>query len=141
MYDNLLLLQPESTLDLLVSDGALLQIITQTPLPEESEIPAEPVSPTTAEPSVVEPDTSLSSAPRLTNPKYQITPAMTKLNAMSNEELSHVEGVSVEVAEIGKIEWEEAVDLRNLDLDELVSFEVEDGYPSVSVGVVKGDDE
>lgn len=44
-----------------------------------------------------------------------------------------MEKVSIKEPGIGCIEWEEPVDLRGLDLDTLISFDVEDGYPSVSV--------
>ena len=77
-------------------------------------------------------------APRLTNPQLALTPSLVTLRAMTEEQLRHVEHASIACAGIGRVDWEEPVDLRRLDLDALVSFAVEDGYPTVAVGLRRG---
>lgn len=76
--------------------------------------------------------------PRLTNPQLALTPSLAALRAMTEEQLRRVEHASIACPGIGRVEWEEPVDLRRLDLDALVSFAVEDGYPTVAVGLRRG---
>ena len=80
-------------------------------------------------------------APTLTKPGYEITPSLATLNAMDEEALSHVEKVSICVEGVGKVEWEEPVDLRGLDLDELVSIEKVNGCAQIEISQPKGEEE
>ena len=150
MYQKCLLLEPTIPLNQILSEGALLQVITQSPLPEVDEIPIsesntmnsesdKDSSSTTKEldlPS--KPQSSL--LPIFTNPKRILNPSLEELKELSETELSRVEHVSITEPGIGRVEWEEPVDLRGLNLDDLVTFDTEDGYPSVTVSLWKWND-
>lgn len=139
MYQNCLLLEPKALLNQLLPEGALLQVITRSPLPESESSPdsdaanKESKDLSTLQDANTVPITKFSHLPILTNPKRILIPSLAELKELSEEELGHVEKASIKEPGIGCIEWEEPVDLRGLDLDTLISFDVEDGYPSVTV--------
>ncbi|PWM74899.1 MAG: hypothetical protein DBX45_01480 [Oscillospiraceae bacterium] len=139
MYQNCLLLESKALLSQLLPEGALLQVITRSPIPEPEPSPeSDTVNKESNDSSTLQDATSVPNAkftylPILTNPKRILIPSLAELKELSEEELGHVEKVSIKEPGIGCIEWEEPVDLRGLDLDTLISFDVEDGYPSVSV--------
>lgn len=80
-------------------------------------------------------------APTLTKPGYEITPSLATLNAMDEEALSHVDKVSICVEGVGKVEWEEPVDLRGLDLDALVSIEKVNGCAQIEISQPEGEED
>ena len=80
-------------------------------------------------------------APTLTKPGYEITPSLATLNAMDEEALSHVDKVSICVEGVGKVEWEEPVDLRGLDLDALVSIEKVNGCAHIEISQPEGEED
>ena len=80
-------------------------------------------------------------APTLTKPGYEITPSLATLNAMNEEALSHVDKVSICVEGVGKVEWEEPVDLRGLDLDALVSIEKVNGCAQIEISQPEGEED
>ena len=80
-------------------------------------------------------------APLLTKPGYVISPSLAELQTMSEEELSRVEHVSICVEEVGKVEWEEPVDLRGLDLDKLVCIERVNGCSQIEILQPEGEDD
>jgi len=51
-----------------------------------------------------------------------VTPSIEKMENMSETQLAHLKGLSIE-HEHGKIEWENEVDVRGLNLDEIIKFE------------------
>jgi len=59
--------------------------------------------------------------PKLTNPEYHTHPTIQELSRMSDEELMAVDGFSMWNKE-GKIEFMGRVDLRGVDLDQVVSI-------------------
>jgi len=59
--------------------------------------------------------------PKLTNPEYHTKPTIQELSRMSDDELAGVSGFSMWNKE-GKIEFMGRVDLRGVDLDEVVSI-------------------
>jgi hypothetical protein len=72
------------------------------------------------------------SAPRLRNPTYSCTPSIAELEKMTDRELERLPVFEVS-NEHGKIEWRN-VDVRNLDLDDIVEIKVtEDGGHEVGV--------
>ncbi|CAN8062817.1 unnamed protein product [Agarophyton chilense] len=56
-------------------------------------------------------------------PNYVTVPSMDELGNMSEEELSHVEGFAIYRENVGDVRWETPVDIRGLNLDEIVSIE------------------
>lgn len=80
-------------------------------------------------------------APTLTKSGYEITPSLATLNAMDEEALSHVDKVSICVEGVGKVEWEEPVDLRGLDLDALVSIEKVNGCAQIEISQPEGEED
>lgn len=129
----------EQTLATLLPDGALVQIVTESATESATETPTE--TSTQGEKKEEKEETAPDAnplAPRLRNRQLEVTPSLERLREMTEEQLRRVEHASIACAGIGRVEWEEPVDLRGLDLDALVSFEVEDGYPTVAVGVRSG---
>ena len=59
-------------------------------------------------------------APKLTKP-YITEPSIEILRCMTPEKLSKVANFSIS-SEVGKVVWKDAVDLRYLNLDEIISF-------------------
>lgn len=66
------------------------------------------------------PRRGLVDAPTCSDPDYYLIPSLEELSAMSNEELSHVEELTVGKKGMGEISWLEPVDLRGLDIDQVV---------------------
>ncbi|KAI9922711.1 hypothetical protein PsorP6_001331 [Peronosclerospora sorghi] len=66
---------------------------------------------------------ALSSCPKLTNRDYYTIPSYERLQAMSDQELSQVDKLTVGCRGLGAVEWLGTTDVRNLDLDELITFE------------------
>lgn len=58
------------------------------------------------------------SVPKLTKPGYTVSPSIEALSRMSEADLAAVPNFSVERAGVGKIEWDGAVDVRGVDLDQ-----------------------
>lgn len=67
--------------------------------------------------------------PKLTKPGYVMTPSPDQLASKSEADLASVTGFSIRHDPHGIVEWEGAVDVRNADLDSLVSI----GQTDVSV--------
>ena len=132
MFKNHLLLNPEACIQQICSSDSLLHVVTQSPL-KNPETPAETPAET---PTVVEskPAHPASIWPILTKPHYELSPSLNELSIMSENALHAVKNVKISMKAVGSIEWEEPVDLCGLNLDMLVTFIIEDGYPSVSVG-------
>ena len=59
--------------------------------------------------------------PKLTKP-YITEPSMLLLRQMSPQQLSAIENFSITAPKIGRVTWCEAVDLRYLNLDDVISF-------------------
>ena len=132
MFQNRLLLDSEACIQHICSSDSLLKVVTQSPL-KNADTPAETPAET---PAMVEltPSRSASIWPILTKPHYELTPSLNELSLMSESALHAVKNVKISMKAVGSIEWEEPVDLCGLNLDMLVTFIIEDGYPSVSVG-------
>lgn len=136
MFKNCLLLDPETPIQQLVSNGALLQVVTQSPL-EDIDLSSDEQSSKQSE--AIPSSSSASSAsavpnlPILTKPHYELVPSLNELAMMSEKELHEVKNVKISMKSVGSIEWEKPVDLCGLNLDVLIAFIIEDGYPSVSV--------
>ncbi|CAI5720976.1 unnamed protein product [Peronospora destructor] len=64
-----------------------------------------------------------SSCPTLKNEDYYTIPSYERLQAMTDDELSQVDKFTVGCRGLGAVEWIGKTDVRDLDLDELVSFE------------------
>lgn len=60
--------------------------------------------------------------PILTTSHVSTVPEYSQLQQMSSEDLASVDGFAVRSAEFGEIEWPGVTDLRNLDLDKILSF-------------------
>ena len=72
--------------------------------------------------------------PKLTKAHYTITPSIEELSKRMNFELTQVPNVVIEHPGIGKIEWQEPINLLGLDLDEVIEIEKNEagsGYISV----------
>ena len=128
MLKNHLLLDPEARIQQICSSDSLLHVVTQSPL-KNPETPAE--TPTVVESKPARP---ASIWPILTKPHYELSPSLNELSIMNESALHAVKNVKISMKAVGSIEWEEPVDLCGLNLDMLVTFIIEDGYPSVSVG-------
>jgi len=61
--------------------------------------------------------------PVLTRPGYFTRPSLVQLRRMSPEQLRSITGFTVAHEQFGRIEWEGATDVADLNLDELVVFE------------------
>jgi hypothetical protein len=61
--------------------------------------------------------------PILTKQSYSTTPDMSVICKMNDYELSHVKGFSIRRENIGEIVWNDEVDLRGLNLDNIVTIE------------------
>lgn len=60
--------------------------------------------------------------PKCTDPEYYMIPSLEELSKMSNEDLSHVEELTVGKKGMGEILWLEPVDVRGLDIDQVVQI-------------------
>lgn len=69
------------------------------------------------------PVTQKSLVPMCERPEYSTIPSMDKLRQMSEEELAQVQDFTVYRDIVGEVRWEGAVDVRGLNLDEIVSIE------------------
>ncbi len=65
----------------------------------------------------------LKHAPKLTKVGYHVSPPMDELEAMSEADLAAVPNFSVTRDGFGRVEWEGAVDVRDVNLDQVVSIE------------------
>lgn len=74
--------------------------------------------------------------PTLTLPNYTISPSLDKLSTYLNSELEVVDHVVIECKGIGKIEWQEPVNLRGVNLDHVIRIEKTGEFPSISVIVL-----
>ena len=81
-----------------------------------------------------------SRAPTLHNPEYTISPSIEELKSLMNCELACVKNVSIERKGVGRIEWLEGVDLRDVAIDEVVEIERDEGG-APSIAVYYNDDE
>ena len=68
-------------------------------------------------------------APKITNPNYKLTPSLAVLKMMTDQELSCIRNFTIELRDetdynslVAEIEWLEEVDLRCLDLDNIVQM-------------------
>ena len=61
--------------------------------------------------------------PVLTKPGYHCRPSIECLSCYSMEQLKNVKGFTIWVDNVGEIEWEEDVDLRELNLDNLITIQ------------------
>eukprot|EP00980_Cylindrotheca_fusiformis_P027840 scaffold22560_cov135-Cylindrotheca_fusiformis.AAC.51 len=75
--------------------------------------------------------TKKNSAPVLTKKGYTCTPSIQELQSMLPEDLAAVSSFSVERPGFGKIEWEGAVDVRGINIDNVVQIGA--SPPSASV--------
>lgn len=64
-----------------------------------------------------------SHAPISTDPEYYMSPSIQELSEMTSEELSHVEDFTIGRKMKGEITWLEPVDLRRVNLDEVVRID------------------
>lgn len=64
--------------------------------------------------------------PKLTNTGYQISPTLGALALLSEADLATVSNFVIERPGYGSIAWEGAVDIRRIDLDNVVSIEAKD---------------
>ena len=64
--------------------------------------------------------------PKLTMPGYAVAPSLEDMEAMSEAELATVSGFTVSRAGVGSVSWDGAVDVRGVDLDEVISIENRD---------------
>ena len=72
--------------------------------------------------------------PTLTLPNYSISPPLRELKTFINSELEAVPNVVIELPGVGKIEWEEPVNLRGVNLDEIINMErTKDGFSTITV--------
>lgn len=65
-------------------------------------------------------------APKLTMAGYETSPSIEELASMSEADLAAVENFAVRRPGIGEVAWEGAVDVRGVDLDQVVSIEIKD---------------
>jgi len=52
-----------------------------------------------------------------------VTPPLEEMENVSEAQLAHIKGFTIEHDVHGKIEWENEVDVRGLNLDEIIKFE------------------
>lgn len=72
--------------------------------------------------------------PSLTDPSYTITPSIESLKGLLNSELACVKDVVIEKPGVGKIAWLEGVDLRDVNISEVVEITADEkGIPSIAV--------
>eukprot|EP00177_Eucheuma_denticulatum_P005859 GFKZ01010679.1.p1 GENE.GFKZ01010679.1~~GFKZ01010679.1.p1 ORF type:complete len:917 (+),score=148.44 GFKZ01010679.1:91-2751(+) len=64
-----------------------------------------------------------SHAPISTDPEYYMSPSIQELSEMTSEELSHVDEFTIGRKRKGEITWLEPVDLRRVNLDEVVRIQ------------------
>lgn len=119
-----------------MSPNSILQIIETSP-----SLTSEPSQPsvekeTVEEVTEVKPELT-SIYPILTKKGYHCSPSIETLSKYVEEELKHVERFSIWVEDVGKIEWEEPVDLCGLNLDELVTIERQNGSSIIEVVFVE----
>ena len=61
--------------------------------------------------------------PKLTDPEYTVSPSIEEMASMSEADLAAVSDFTVTRAGLGSVSWEGTVDVRGVDLDQLVSIE------------------
>ena len=72
--------------------------------------------------------------PSLTDPSYTVTPSIESLKGLLNSELACVKDVVIEKPGVGKIAWLEGVDLRGVNLSDVVEITTDEkGAPSIAV--------
>lgn len=73
-------------------------------------------------------------SPSLNDASLKITPSLDSLSHLLNCELEAVPNFTVERKGLGKIQWLEPVDLRDVAIDQVISIEKDsNGMPSISV--------
>lgn len=72
--------------------------------------------------------------PSLTDPSYILTPSIESLKGLLNSELACVKDVVIEKPGVGKIAWLEGVDLRGVNLSDVVEITTDEhGASSIAV--------
>jgi len=86
-----------------------------------SETPSKPSSPNVFKP--IAKRSKSNSAPKLSKPGYYTIPAMSELSKMSEEQLTSLPVFTVGREGFGNVKFEGKIDVRGLDLDEIILFE------------------
>jgi len=72
------------------------------------------------------PETQESLVPKLTRSGYAVVPSLEEMESMSEAELATVPGFTISRAGIGSVSWDGSVDVRGVDLDEIVTINHKD---------------
>lgn len=83
--------------------------------------------------------------PKCSDPEYYMIPSLEELSEMSSEDLSHVEELTVGKRGMGEILWLEPVDVRGLDIEQVVQiknrevsvYPLDEDVPPVGEGLNK----
>jgi len=82
-------------------------------------------SPTETDPDIRDSNQgkSTSRLPKLTKDGYEVKPSLEQLAQMSEADLATVSNFEIKRKEFGRVAWEGAVDIRDIDLDNVVKIE------------------